>query len=332
MTTLVTGATGFAGINIVRALAESGTRVVALDTVGANDECIRYIHDLADKIQFVIGDVLDTQSTMKLAEETGIRRIVHAAAITPSGSVESLVPTRVINVNLMGTLNMLEIARKISAERFVFVSSSGVYGAPKNNKKLVTEASQTQPGNLYSICKLTSELLMKRYKHLYDLSAVVGRMSAIYGPMERVTNSRGNPSMIYKLIKAHLEGRAVKARGRDFVSDYTHVHDASYMWRNLTLVDELTHDVYNISAGVAYLLSDVLKTLQQIDPNFIFSYGDADQEVDVEVSPESERGALDLTRSINEFGFSPRYDLREGLEDYLQWAREYPTLFTPMMV
>ena len=178
MTTLVTGATGFAGINIVRALAESGTRVVALDTVGANDECIRYIHDLADKIQFVIGDVLDTQSTMKLAEETGIRRIVHAAAITPSGSVESLVPTRVINVNLMGTVNMLEIARKISAERFVFVSSSGVYGAPKNNKNLVTEASQTQPGNLYSICKLTCEMLMKRYKHLFDLSAVVGRMSA----------------------------------------------------------------------------------------------------------------------------------------------------------
>ncbi len=62
MTTLVTGATGFAGINIVRAIAESGGQVVALDTVGESDECSRYIHDLADKIQFVIGDVLDTQS------------------------------------------------------------------------------------------------------------------------------------------------------------------------------------------------------------------------------------------------------------------------------
>ncbi len=331
MTTLVTGATGFAGINIVRAIAESGGQVVALDTVGESDECSRYIHDLADKIQFVIGDVLDTQFTMKLAEETGIRRIVHAAAITPSGSVESLVPARVINVNLMGTVNMLEIARKISAERFVFVSSSSVYGAPKNNKKLVTEESQTQPGNLYGICKFTCELLMKRYKHLFDLSTIVGRMSAIYGPMERVTTSRDSPSMIYKLIKAHLEGRAVKARGRDLVSDYTHVHDASSIWRNLTLVDELKHDVYNVSAGVAYRLSDVLETFKQVDPNFSFSYGDADQEVDVEIRPESERGALDLTRSITGFDFSPRYNLREGLEDYLQWAREYPTLFTPML-
>ena len=331
MTTLVTGATGFAGINIVRVLAESGGRVVALDTVGESGECSRYVNDLEDNIQFVIGDVLDTQATLKLAKETGIRRIVHAAAITPSGAVESSVPSRVINVNLMGTVNMLEIARKISAERFVFVSSSGVYGAPKNNTELVTEDSQTQPVNLYGICKLTCELLTKRYKHLFDLSVVVGRMAAIYGPMERVTASRGNPSMIYKLIKAHLEGRAVKARGRDFVSDYTHVHDASSIWRNLTLADELKHDVYNVSAGVAYPLSDVLETLQQVDPKFSFSYGDADQEVDVEIRPKSERGALDLTRSITGFDFSPRYNLREGLKDYLKWARDYPTLFTPIL-
>ena len=205
MTTLVTGATGFAGINIVRALAKAGEKVVALDTVSASHETRRYISDLQDKINFVIGDVSDTETTLRLAKETDVKRIVHAAAITPPRDVELSMPSHVVNVNLMGTVNMLDVARTISAERFVFVSSSGVYGAPKDNTQFVTEEANTQPGNLYGICKLACELLMKRYKQLFGLSTVVGRMAAIYGPMERITASRGNPSLIYKLMHAQVE-------------------------------------------------------------------------------------------------------------------------------
>ena len=327
MTTLVTGATGFTGINIVRALAKAGEAVVALDHVSESAECRRYLEGLEGKVQFVVGDVLDADATLSLAETEGIRRIVHAAAITPSGDVEPSIPLRIINVNLMGTVNMLEVARKISAERFVFLSSSGVYGAPKDRTEHVREDSHQQLNNLYSICKHASELLLKRYKSLFGLSTVAGRMSAIYGPMERVTASRGNPSMIYKLVSAHLIRHAVKARGRHFVSDYTHVEDASSIWRHLTLADDLSYDVYNVSAGVAYSLSDVLETLQHVDPTFSYSYAGPDQDTDVEIMPESERGALDVTRVSAEFGFSPRYDLRQGLESYLEWARRYPTLF-----
>ena len=327
MTTLVTGATGFTGINIVRELAKAGEPVVALDLVAESAECRRYLTGLEDKIQFVVGDVLDAISMLSLAETKGIRRIVHAAAITPSGAVESSIPLRVINVNLMGTVNMLEVARKISAERFVFLSSSGVYGAPKDRTERVKEDSHQTLNSLYSICKHTSELLLKRYKSLFGLSSVTGRMSAIYGPMERVTASRGNPSMIYKLVSAHLAQHTVKARGRHFVSDYTHVKDASSIWRHLTLADDLSYDVYNVSAGVAYSLNDVLETLQHVDPTFSFSYAGADQDVDVEIMSEGERGALDITRVSAEFGFLPRYNLRQGLESYLRWARRYPALF-----
>ncbi len=327
MTTLVTGAIGFTGINIVRTLAKAGEPVVALDNVAESPECRRYLEGLEDKIQFVVGDVLDTGAMLSLAETKGIRRIVHAAAITPSGTVEPSIPLRVINVNLMGTANMLEVARKISAERFVFLSSSGVYGAPKDRTERVREDSHQQLNNLYSICKHASELLLLRYKSLFGLSTVTGRMAAIYGPMERVTASRGNPSMIFKLVRAHLAGHSVKVRGRHYVSDYTHVKDASSIWRHRTLADHLGYDVYNVSAGVAYSLNDVLETLQRVDPTFSFTYVEADQDADVEIMSESERGALDVTRVSAEFGISPRYTLRQGLESYLGWARRYPTLF-----
>ena len=108
MTTLVTGATGFAGINIVRALAKAGEKVVALDTVGASHETRRYISDLQDNIEFVIGDVSDTASTLRISKETDVKRIVHAAAITPPRDIELSMPSHIVNVNLMG-LSLIHI-------------------------------------------------------------------------------------------------------------------------------------------------------------------------------------------------------------------------------
>lgn len=327
MTTLVTGATGFACINIVRTLAKAGEIVVALDLVPASAECHHFLKGLEDRVQFVVGDVLDTAGILSLAEKNGVRRFVHGAAITPSGNVEQSIPQRIVNVNLMGTVNMLEVARKVSADRFVFMSSSGIYGAPQDRTKLVRENSPLQLNSLYTICKYACELFLKRYKGLFELSTVAGRMTSIYGPMERATASRGQPSTIYKVVSALLARRAVKARGREFVRDYTHVEDASLIWRHLTLASDLDHDVYNVSAGVAYSLAKVLETFHELDPSFSYSYAAPGQEADVEIAPEGERGALDIIRVSTEFGFSPKYDLRRGMESYLEWAREYPTLF-----
>ena len=224
---------------------------------------------------------------------------------------------------------MLEVARKVSAERFVFTSSSGVYGAPKDRTESVREDSPLELSRFYTICKYACELLLKRHKRLFGLSTVAGRMCAIYGPMERVTASRGNPSTIYKLVSALLARRPVGARGREFVRDYTHVEDASLIWRYLTLASDLSYDVYNVSAGVAYSLGDVLDTLHGLDPTFSYSYAAPGQDADVEITPEGERGALDITRVSTEFGFSPKYDLRRGLESYLEWARRDSTRGTP---
>ena len=327
MAVLVTGATGFACINVVRRLAEAGETVIALDLVPASAECHQFLKGLEDQVRFVVGDVLDTDGMLNLAEKHGVRRFVHGAAITPSGNVEQSIPRRVVNVNLMGTVSMLEAARKVSAKRFVFMSSSGIYGAPEDRTELVREDSPLQLNRFYAICKYTCELLLKRYKSLFGLPTVAGRMCAIYGPMERVTASRGKPSIIYELASALLARRAVRARGRKFVLDYTHVEDASLVWRHLTLASDLGHDVYNVSAGVAYSLREALETLHGLDSTFSYSYAAPDEDADVEIRPEGERGALDITRVSAEFGFSPKYDLRRGLESYLGWAREYPTLF-----
>jgi UDP-glucose 4-epimerase len=329
MTTLVTGATGFTGINIVRILAESGEPVVALGHRPASVECHQFLKGLEEQVQFAVGDVLDTEKVLHLAEKHRVDRFVHAAAITPPAHVERSIPRHIVNVNLMGTVNMLEVSREVSAKRFVFTSSSGVYGAPEDKTASVSEDDPLRLDGLYTICKHASELLLKRYKSLFGLSTVSGRMCAIYGPMERATASRGNPSIIYSLVSALLARRSVKVRGGEFVRDYTHVKDASVIWRHLTLADDLGHDVYNVSAGTAYSLGKVLDTLHSLEPSFAYSYASSDDKADIEIRSAGERGALDITRVKTEFGFSPKYDLKRGLENYLEWAQEYPTLFSP---
>jgi UDP-glucose 4-epimerase len=293
----------------------------------APEECRRFVKGVEDKVEFVVGNVLDKEGVRRLAEERQVQRFVHAAAITPSGDVERNRPQHVINVNLLGTVNMLEVARDLSAKRFVFTSSSGVYGAPRSRTERVGEDSPFTLDKLYTICKYTCELLLRRYKSLFGLSTVAGRMTAIYGPMERPTRSRGAPSVIYALVSASLTGRTVRARGREFVRDYTRVEDACSIWTHLTMASELKYDLYNVSAGVAYSLDEVLKTLQEVNPGFRYSYAAPDEEADIEISPEGERGALNMTRARIEFGFSPAYDLKRGLETYLHWARRHPSLF-----
>lgn len=332
MTTLVTGATGFACVHIVRALAEAGEPVVALDLTPPDAAVLAYLDHLSDKVRFVTGDVLDADAMLAVAQEHGVDRLVHGAAITPTLEVEKAVPRRIVDVNLVGAVNLLDAARGVEARRFVFISSSGVYApspalsaaeGPAGTRTL-TERSPVQAGGLYSICKLACESILERYKGLFGLSTVTGRMSSIYGPMERATATRKRPSIIYSLVRACLAQEHVVVKGSRYRRAFTRAEDAAVIWRDLTLSDDLQHNTYNVSAGVAYSLQEVLEVLQDVAPGFRFRCAQGSQDADVEITPWGERPALDMTRAMAEFGFEPAYTLESGIGSYLSWARDNP--------
>lgn len=327
MTTLVTGATGFACVHIVRALAEAGERVIALDLVPPDAAISSYLAHVQDRVRFATGDVLDADDMLALAQEHRPERFVHGAAITPTLEVEKADPRRVIDVNLMGTVNLLEAARQVEARRFVFTSSSGVYAPPSVTVHAHTEGSPVQTAGLYSICKLACEAILDRYRGLFGLSTVAGRMSSIYGPMERATATRRRPSTIYRLVRACLEQRPVVVRGRQYRRTFTRAEDAATIWRDLTLADKLEHNIYNVSAGVAYSLEEVLQALKRAAPAFRFSDARPGQQADVEITSRGERPALDMRRARDEFCFEPAYTLQQGIDSYLAWARENPETF-----
>jgi nucleoside-diphosphate-sugar epimerase len=326
MTTLVTGATGFACSHVVRALAEAGEEVLALDLTPPSVEYRQFLAGLQDTVRFATADVLDTAALLELAKRYQVRRFVHGAAITPTAEMERANPQRIVNVNLMGTVSLLEVARTVEADRFVLMSSTGIYAPLEDRDAVITEGSPVQSQGLYMICKTAGEQLLKRYKSLFGLSTASGRMSSIYGPMERATSTRSRPSVIYTLVRACLRGQPVRAKGIANRRCYAHAADAGLIWRHLALADELEHDVYNVSSGEAQSLEEVLATLHSLAPDFVFGDRPSAQDA-VQVAHVGDRNALDISRAATEFGFVPRYGLRQGLEDYLAWAREHPTLF-----
>lgn len=320
MTVLVTGAAGFVGLNIVRRLAERGAAVLALARRPPDAETLGFLEPVAGLVRFAEGDVRDRAGLAALVAREGVRRIVHGAAVT-AAEAERDDPAGFVDVNLGGTLNVLEAARLAAAERVVLISSSAVYGAPADPARLIREDDPLQIGGLYTICKQAGEQLCRRYGELYGLSAVAGRLGTAYGPMERPTGSRSAMSQVHTLLHAALEGRRLQIYGADRLRDVCYVDDVADAFCALALAERLSHPVYNVSAGTAHSLRAIAAAVAELVPGPSWAPAATPEDADLAVRPPGERGSLDLGRLRADLGFAPRFTLQDGLARYLAWLR-----------
>ena len=321
MSVLVTGAAGFVGLNVVKRLAEKGARVVALARRPPDEAALIFLGPLSQSVTWVNVDVRDRAALVRLAQDTQVTAIVHAATITAPRPVEMADPAMIMDVNLGGTVNALEAARLAGARRFVFISSTGVYGAPDDPTQPIVETVPLTIANLYTICKQASELVCRRYTDLFGLSTAVGRLGTAFGPMERATASRSGMSVFYLLAHAAVRGEPVRVHGASRYRDFCYIDDVAEAFARLALADRLTWDVYNVAGDRAYSVREGLEILAGLAPGFDWSETDADQ-ADVVTLPMSVRGALDMSRLRDDLGFSPQYSLAAGLPAYLAWLRE----------
>lgn len=319
-TILVTGAAGFVGLNIVRRLAERGASVLALARRAPDPETQRFLAPVAERVRFVAGDVRDRQGLATLVAREGVRRIVHGAAVT-SAEAERDDPAGFVDVNLGGTLNVLEAARRAGAERVVLISSSAVYGAPRDRSRLIRESDPLQIGGLYTICKQAGEELCRRYGELYGVSAVAGRLGTAYGPMERPTGSRATMSQVYTLVHAAIAGRPLRLFGAERLRDVCYIDDVAEAFCGLALAERLEHQLYNVSAGTAHSLAEIAAAVAALLPGPGPTLLAEPDDADLIVRPASERGPMDLGRLHADLGFTPRFSLQDGLAHYLAWLR-----------
>ena len=321
----VTGATGFIGANIVKYLTRQGRNVLGIDLEVGDDELFDdYVEDHRDQVELVEADLRNEDRILGLAEDYEIDDVIHAAVFTVvAEEIEAEYSHDILDTNLMGTVNMLELAKAADADRFVYVSSSGVYGSTDDIDEPVTEDSidpYLKDGNLYLIAKINSEKVVQRYSELFDITGTSVRIAAPYGPMERPTGTRRRMGPIYRLLEMIVdEGKDnIRVKGLEYVRDWTYSMDTA---KGIVAgLDAPEPSLYNVTYGVNYSLEEILNTAQSIGGlDFIWEVVEDESEADFAANVSSLRGPLSNEKAFHELDYDPEYDLERGIETYYEW-------------
>ena len=174
MAILVTGGTGYVGLNVVEALLARGDEVVVLDRGPLPEIAARIFTPWRERLEVIEGDVLDRGKLSSLLESRQIRRIVHCAAITSGAEREARDPATIVDVNLQGMVSVLSAARERGIGRIVYTSSGAAYGATlRRLTRIYEDSAPSVPETLYAITKFAAERVAWRLKQLWGDKAAV---------------------------------------------------------------------------------------------------------------------------------------------------------------
>lgn len=334
MTLLVTGGTGFVMSVLARAWLdrEPTARAVILDRSGLDDMARRYFAPVADRLRVVTADILDASAWTDTLDREGITAVVHGATITPisRGSAaeakiqpEALDPARIVDVNLMGTVRMLDWARaRPQIRRFVYVSSGSVYRhhGPDWSGEPLPEDGYVAPLTLYGISKFASEMVLNRYADLFGLSAASVRLASVYGPMDRATESRQFRHVPNRIAHMALAGEVIRPNALDGVGDYVLSTDVASAILALLDAPALRYRHYNIGSGTTATIGDIIDWARERVPGLV-----------MEVTPDERAnvvqdsalkggmwGAYDTARIERDTGWRPRAG-KDAFHAYMDW-------------
>ncbi|EKD71149.1 MAG: hypothetical protein ACD_46C00263G0008 [uncultured bacterium] len=304
MKALVTGGAGFIGSNLVKALINQGDNVVVIDNLLSG-----YKKNLAaiPEVDFIEGDIRDSDLLNKIMNEVEV--VYHlAASVGNKRSIEH--PFLDADINVMGTLNILEIARQHKVKKIIISSSAGVFGELKLLP--IKEDHPIEPRTPYASSKLYAEKVSLSYADLYDMDVVCLRYFNVYGPHQRF-DAYGNviPIFTFKLLRG--ETLSVYGDGEQ-TRDFVNVNDIVQANIKAAKTDGLT-GVFNIASGTQITINQLigeLITVSEISPAIKYK----------NPRPGDVRDSLaDINAAQRAFNYSPYVNLQAGLREYVNWAK-----------
>ena len=301
---LVTGGAGFIGSNVVRLLIEAGYDVVVLDNLISG---YRKNLEPFSTVRFVEADVRD-QSALNRALD-GTQVIFHLAASV--GNVRSIEqPVEDSDVNVIGTIRLLEAARRAGVKKIICSSSAAIFGELR--RLPIDEEHPTEPDSPYGVSKLAEEKMCLAYSRLYELEAVCLRYFNVYGVNQRY-DAYGNviPIFTYRLLRG--EPVVIYGDGEQ-TRDFVNVDDVARA-NLLAAQAKSVSGVFNIASGVSININQLVEILREV----------ADVPVTVRHDPprkgEVRDSLADISAAEKGLGYQARVGIHDGLSEYVSWAR-----------
>lgn len=318
MKALVTGAAGFIGSYLIKALLAQGYEVVGIDNLNDYYD-IRLKEARLDMIgyqpsfRFLKMDIVDRDAVFRLFEQERFDFVCNLAAQAGVRySIEN--PAAYIDSNLVGFFHILEACRQYKPKHFVYASSSSVYGM--NDKIPYAETDQVDtPVSLYAATKKADELMCHAYSKLYQLPTTGIRFFTVYGPW-------GRPDMApMKFMKAVLEGSPIKVFNHgNLYRDFTYIDDIIAGVMNIIKApstDEIPYRIYNIGNSSPVPLMDFIATIEAVTGK------EAVKEM-VDMQPgDVYRTYADTSRLEQDFGYKPTTDIQTGISELYEWYRQF---------
>jgi len=311
MTILVTGGAGFIGSHVVEALLARGDKVTVVDDFNDfYDPALkrRNVAMFANRATIVEADIRDATALREIFSSGRFDAIAHIAAragIRPSVAQ----PRLYTEVNVLGTQNLLELAREFGVRKFVFASSSSVYGVCQP-VPFQENAALLHPISPYAATKLAAEALTQVYHHLHDLNVTCLRLFTAYGPRQR-------PDLaIHKFTSAILRGKPVEMYGDGTTArDYTYSDDVVQGF--LAALDRCAgFEIVNLGESRTVELRELVQLIEKAAGKKAQLRQLPAQPGDVPIT------YADITKAKRLLGYSPQVDIEEGIRRFVDWFRK----------
>ena len=314
MNILVTGGLGFIGHNVVKLLKKFGHKIVIVDNatnygIIPQAELDYLIDERTLRVapcQTHIADIADQGTMEYIMRRHEIELVIHLASF-PRQKVVNADPARGSRTMSEGLLSLLEASVKTGVRKFVYVSSSMVYGNFTDASfDGVDEYHPTNPIGQYGIMKLAGEWLVKDYNRRANLAYTIIRPSAVYGPYDV------EDRVVSKFLMTAMRGGEIQVNGPKEALDFTYVDDAAEGIANASVSDNTDNMIYNITRGSSHTLLEAAELAVRIVGQGTIQVNDRDTSF-------PSRGQLNITRAYNDFGFTPTTNIEEGFQQYYDW-------------
>jgi nucleoside-diphosphate-sugar epimerase len=317
-TILITGGLGFIGHNVVALLESQGHTCIVTDTqttygIIPKDELDYLIAERKRKIK------TDRIYTIDVADRDGIDWLIGKHHPSIVIHLASFPRQKVVNANPQlgshtmseGLLNLLEASVKHDVQKFVYISSSMVYG---NFKDMyadgVDESHPTHPIGQYGIMKLAGEWLVRDYSRRTNMAHTIIRPSAVYGPLDV------EDRVVSKFLLGAMRGETIQVCGNNEELDFTYVSDAAEGIAEAAVSEDTYNTTYNITRGHARTLLSAAELAVQIAGSGTIDLQPADDNF-------PSRGQLNTQRAQLDFEYAPKIDIEQGFQEYYEWLNNY---------